>query len=355
MNQFVPGLTGIEPYAPKYIPELVTICNSQTIKETNLATTPLKEKLGKNKQAVYEKIMSGREFSSEQIELKKYELGSEEQFLGLKLKLKQRQVKVEQIQSRFTYPAPSSPNEVFEVTLNFADHAGLFFYWSTDLFAQDEIQALEFPLSFHLMTYAENIKSSAIRFDQNKVQVALVRNIPRFGSIDTDGIYGNAFSEADTEQVLRQTTRIDKPSRYNLLAMAAYAADPENDGKPYDTESVKKLFEMAYTGFSAAKQQADVRHTRKLVINTGNWGCGAFGNDPLLIAVLQILAAEMVGASQLNYHIMQENLNGLLDKAQDWIQKNIHDYPNKTFLDTDTIIKIIVESQKFIVGKSDGN
>jgi hypothetical protein len=134
--------------------------------------------------------------------------------------------------------------------------------------------------------------------------------------------------------------------------MAAHSADPENYGKPYDAETVRRLFEIAYTGFAAAKMQAKFI---PLVINTGNWGCGAFGNDPLLIAVIQTLAAELAGASKLNYFTPDANQQGLAEKAQEWIQKNIYEYPNKTQLDVKTIIGIIVDSKKFIVGKSDGN
>jgi hypothetical protein len=263
------------------------------------------------------------------------------------MKINQKPVKVEQFQSPFPY-TPSSQEEVFEVTLNFSDPNGLFFFCFTDLFAQDEIQAMEFPLSMHLVKYAAAHNPHIINFDRQKIEVALLKNIPRFGEINLEGIYGNAFEKTSREQVLRQTTRIKAPSRHNLLALAAYQASPNEQGKPYKAKSIKMLFAMAYTGFLAAKQEAAIL---PVVINTGNWGCGAFGNDPLLIAIIQILAAQLAGVEKLNYFTPGPKQQNLIADAQEWIRQNLAESQS----DVKTIIGIIADSQAFKVGKSDGN
>jgi hypothetical protein len=43
-----------------------------------------------------------------------------------------------------------------------------------------------------------------------------------------------------------------------------------------------------------------------MTIHTGNWGCGAFGGNVSLMALLQIAAACLAGAERIIYHSYDE-------------------------------------------------
>jgi hypothetical protein len=48
--------------------------------------------------------------------------------------------------------------------------------------------------------------------------------------------------------------------------------------------------------------KARVAFTGAQTVATGNWGCGAFGNDHLLKFLQQWLASSDAGAERMNYH-----------------------------------------------------
>ena len=52
---------------------------------------------------------------------------------------------------------------------------------------------------------------------------------------------------------------------------------------------------------AAQKQREDVRADR-LEIASGKWGCGAFGGDNLLKALLQAIAATLADRQRLQYY-----------------------------------------------------
>ena len=40
----------------------------------------------------------------------------------------------------------------------------------------------------------------------------------------------------------------------------------------------------------------------RVVVHTGHWGCGAFGGNRVLMALLQVVAARMAGLERLVFH-----------------------------------------------------
>ena len=62
----------------------------------------------------------------------------------------------------------------------------------------------------------------------------------------------------------------------------------------------------AHTGFRAAvlesKRVSASGAGPTVVVHTGWWGCGAFGGNRVLMAVLQLIAAETAGVDQLAFH-----------------------------------------------------
>ena len=72
-------------------------------------------------------------------------------------------------------------------------------------------------------------------------------------------------------------------------------------GQPYQKQVLEQLFYPSYVAFSAAKKRSE---EALCIIHTGNWGAGAFGNDPKAVALIQIAAAHLAGVDELRYYPM---------------------------------------------------
>ena len=53
----------------------------------------------------------------------------------------------------------------------------------------------------------------------------------------------------------------------------------------------------AWTGFRSVKGH---------VVATGHWGCGAFGGDPNIKCLLQVMAASMAEVKQLDFYCFND-------------------------------------------------
>ena len=114
------------------------------------------------------------------------------------------------------------------------------------------------------------------------------------------GLYGNRFDFATPEVIERATRRVEPPTITNLIAMAAPAGRHGN----YTTEDVVFVLLTAYTGFRAAVVESvrAGRTDRPVVVHTGYWGCGAFGGNRVMMAMLQMIAAELADVDRLVFH-----------------------------------------------------
>ena len=114
------------------------------------------------------------------------------------------------------------------------------------------------------------------------------------------GLYGNAFARASQDAVRRATVLIDPPTVTNLVAIAA----PSGGYGKYTYDEVEHILVTAFSGFSAARLETERLKGpgSPLVIHTGFWGCGAFGGNRELMALLQVAAAGMAGADRLVFH-----------------------------------------------------
>ena len=50
------------------------------------------------------------------------------------------------------------------------------------------------------------------------------------------------------------------------------------------------------------KATAAFTNTEYLKVATGNWGCGAFGGDPVIKLIIQLIAATLAGKQEIRYH-----------------------------------------------------
>ena len=215
--------------------------------------------------------------------------------------------------------------------VNFADPS-LFFGYGLPLFAQDEMQALEHPALGSLREALIHEGRAAVTSEGRKPTPVLVTGVERRCMVATDsnaaegrphGLYGNAFARATPEAVLRATTRIDPPTVTNLIAMAA----PSGGCGPYKVTQISSIITTAFTGFRAAVLES-ARHKGAacpVAIHTGHWGCGAFGGNRVLMALLQTLAAEMAGVQKLVYHCANSSGTSEPQEAMGLLRGNLSD------------------------------
>ena len=85
-----------------------------------------------------------------------------------------------------------------------------------------------------------------------------------------------------------------------IKALAAFSAPDDPGGEPTDVAEMISRSSMAVEP-AEQKQREDVRAGR-LGIASGKWGCGAFGGDNLLKALLQVIAATLADRPLLHYY-----------------------------------------------------
>ena len=186
--------------------------------------------------------------------------------------------------------------------VNFAD-PNIFQYYGTDLFAQDEIQVAEHPFlaSIREMLLVKRFNTNTI--DDNGFGSNMIfTNIPRMCSIEiSDKIYGVNFKNCDLENILYSTKTIHN-SISNIIAMSSLFGF---DGL-YRAEQIGWLISNAYSAFVGAKL---ISNTKSCSIQTGFWGCGAFGGNKTLMIIVQIIVAHLSRVEKISFYIVnQKNL-----------------------------------------------
>jgi hypothetical protein len=208
----------------------------------------------------------------------------------------------------FDYRSTLEGGDVVEWHLNFADPR-LFAAFAGGLFAQDEMQVAEHP---GLAAVRQALLAAGVepRTDGPAGPTpVLVTGVERRVSIETNpdaaggrprGLYGNAFAAAEPDAVRRATIPIDPPTVTNIVAIAAIAGGAGRYSRP----EIDRTLATAYTGFRAAVLESErlIAGPARVAIHTGYWGCGAFGGNRVLMAMLQILAAHMSGLERLVFH-----------------------------------------------------
>ncbi|MDP2622885.1 MAG: hypothetical protein Q8Q29_03695 [Actinomycetota bacterium] len=249
----------------------------------------------------------------------------------------------------FTYDSPDTAT-TRHWHLNFANY-DLFSAYAGSLLAQDEMQVLEHPdlASVRIALLAK--RESALVTDGDEPTPILVSGVPRRGIIDTGpaptrpgGLYGNRFARASLAQIEEATTKLDPPTISNILAIEA----PAYGRGLYTTDDVTSILRTAVTGFGAAVAETQrVDEDAETVIHTGWWGCGAYGGNQELMALLQLLAAESAGVDEVVFHTGTDG-EATLASAREVIAGLPEDIATEDVVDT-----ILARGYKW--GVSDGN
>jgi hypothetical protein len=226
----------------------------------------------------------------------------------------------------FDYAPVLDPAEAVEWHVNFAA-PHLFVAYGGPLFAQDEIQVAEHPALGALKEALAAAGVQSTTLDHDGPTPVLVTGVERRMSIRTgpdaaagrpNGLYGNEFALADPEAVRRATSRVDPPTISNLVAMSA----PPGGYGVYRQEVIESILTTAYTGFRAAVLESALLRGDGIlvVVHTGYWGCGAYGGNRVLMALLQVVAAEMAGLDRLVFHTGGRGGDAPLEKAVDLLR-----------------------------------
>jgi len=249
--------------------------------------------------------------------------------------------------------------------LNFAD-GDLFFSYGSSLMAQDELQVAEHPILASVREMLASLSENNRDYDpctrdytsitHNPPTPILITGVERRLSIDLsanpetgreNGLYGNMFRAASWEVIRKILSKISPPTVSNIIAMEA----PPGGKNRYTEEQINDVFQTAFTAFSAAREESlKLKGEKtKTIINTGDWGTGAYGGNKVLMAVLQLLAATTAQIDMLNFYT---NDHKSFAEAQILIDELI---PTSNF--SINIPSILTElfNMEFQWGVSDGN
>ena len=232
--------------------------------------------------------------------------------------------------------------------VNFADPT-LFVAYDSDLFAQDEIQTLEMPLLAAFKKYIEfrSIGGFApLTNAYGNPTPYLFKGVPYWISVNTspvlkdgniESIYGNNFMDASDEAIEAGIRTFEGDLRCNVFAISA----PVGGYGRYSEEELTELMKTLICSYSAVREQAK----GKVVIHSGNWGCGAFGGNRELMYLAQMYAASVCGIDELVMHAVDEEV---LERAN-----SLYEYMDKKMKFADVVA--FLHSRKYEWGEGDGN
>lgn len=241
--------------------------------------------------------------------------------------------------------------------VNFADPR-LFVAYGSRLLAQDELQVAEHPVLGSLREALVATGRAAATVGEKGATPVLVRGAERRVAIDTDpdlsagrqyGLYGNRFAAAPVEVVEGAVTVLRPPTVTNLIAIAA----PAGGRGTYRREEIERIVRTAYSGFAAARLES-VRAAgagARVAVHTGFWGCGAFGGNRTLMALLQLVAATLAKVDTLVFHAFNREGQRTFGDARQIFERDLSrgSLPGvATLLDR-------VTAMNFKWGESDGN
>jgi hypothetical protein len=251
----------------------------------------------------------------------------------------------------FNYAATTNPDEAIW-HLNFAND-DVFAYWSSSLFAQDEIQVAEHPDLIHLRLAATSNDISMMCLEDGKATPILITNVERRLDVVTTpsktspaGLYGNRFRTATLDELDAALTVIKSADKTNILAIEA----PAYGAGYYNCSDILLVLQTAYSGFAASRDESiQYLGATTVCLNTGFWGCGAYGGNKTLMLVLQMLAADLARLDRIVF-FTGENGSECFSHALAIYM----DLKSSAGINSQIIVSRLAEME-FLWGESDGN
>lgn len=131
----------------------------------------------------------------------------------------------------------------------------------------------------------------------------LIKSVHRVLALDANKLYGDKLYSIPTDKIEKGygITVLDKPVKYNLLAMAAPRLVTSQ--QQFALPTIHDLFNTVYAGFSMANKDC--------MIHSGLIGCGVFGNHPYVAIILQVLAAQIQGVPLYLHGVSDEQMQAV--------------------------------------------
>ena len=162
--------------------------------------------------------------------------------------------------------------------VDFANSRLIFCIWPS--ITQEELIFCVRPELVVLPIFIEKMSDNDIIFMRNSLQ------------INKSSGYGETFKFEG------QYKDIDYIKRNNtIIAMDSY------DSNSYEKKIILRDLHKCYIGFKYASNE------KNGIICTGKWGCGAFGNDPILKLIEMFIVATVLNKkeNEIHFHWMKEN------------------------------------------------
>ncbi|NCN42334.1 hypothetical protein GW916_13920 [bacterium] len=240
--------------------------------------------------------------------------------------------------------------------INFADEL-LFGAYGTRLLAQDELQCVEIPALIATREWLveksrTDSKYSALTRDEEKNPTPyLFWQVPRAFHFHTEptevyphGFYGHRFGAANWDDVHRSIEFVQQPQLVNICAMEA----PWPRSGQYSFDDIEDGLVTALTGMFAIREETRLQNhgenCQDLKVHTGNWGCGAYGGNPVLMLTIQVIAATLANIPHLVFYKPAADLTEVKELAKKCLECT----------SGGSLINCLL-AQKFSWSKSDGN
>ncbi|MGM0440394.1 MAG: hypothetical protein ACQEP8_04695 [Chlamydiota bacterium] len=169
--------------------------------------------------------------------------------------------------------------------------------WRGNGFVQEEIMFAEFPdLAAYGAVHSDLTREGGQNVGQGSPTPLLIKDVHRVQVVDSKELYGRKLlGKSSGAEAVKHVTSLDVPQAAHILAMAA----PYNPAKPKSADTFYDLFNTAYASFELARENTP--QGMPVIIHSGKWGAGVFGNDPTVVCIAQLLAAQHAGVD-IKFH-----------------------------------------------------
>lgn len=183
--------------------------------------------------------------------------------------------------------------------------------FSSHKFNQEQIQTLEMPLLALFSYYMKDQdKFSTFLFDDALDPTPLlIKNIPYWISVNASDLYGDKFKSASKEAIKAGIKPFAGNVKCNILSIVA---PNSRDSEEYSLDKVFYVLKTLLCSFSAIRKQCK----GKVVIHSGNWGCGETTANQRFIYLAHMYATSVCGIDELVLHTVGELDKLALFKAE---------------------------------------
>ena len=284
------------------------------------------------KQAYNEKALYYHRYQNGLIKISQWKYDSERKS---PLKFEKLPLTIETSNENYTYESEeSSPENENSCSfwVNFSNPR-LFSNCDGDYFSQGDTMALAHPLLLSCVSYLKSIYGEDFipaTKESEEPTPFVFQNVPFWVKVT-----GETLSD-DFEVLVRE-------KKSNIISMC-----PPSGRGEYAEEQIEYLLKTVLCAFGGGAKSASALKKTNLILHTGNWGCGSYGNNEELIYFVQIFGAMATGFSKIIFH--KPNEEALSKAKKDFEDFSSYDYYGELFYQQ--LVKYILD-KKFTWARED--